>query len=107
VQILQRPSRADWRALPLEALPPHAGPVLVFDVFNERPATWRDDWSGRTLQSNIELDELVADQLQLRRSIDPMKRAKIAKRIRRRWVALVDHAIGFRVPGLNDVLEFA
>jgi hypothetical protein len=105
--ILTPRTREAWRALPLEALPPHAGPVLVFDVFDQAPATWIDDWSGRTLQSNLELDELVADQLKLARTAEPMERAKLAKRIRRRWVALVDHAIGYRVPGTLDVLEFA
>lgn len=102
----RRRSREEWKRLPFEALPPHAGPVLVFDVF-DAPATWVDDWSGRTLQSNLELDDIVADQLKLKRTVEPMQRAKLAKRIRRRWVALVDHAIGYRVPGTPDVLEFA
>jgi hypothetical protein len=106
VAILTPRSRAEWRALPLEAMPPHAGPRLVFDVF-DAPVRWVDDWSGRTLQSNLELDELVADQFKLRRTGEGLERAKIAKRIRRRWVALVDHAIGYRVPGTPDVLEFA
>lgn len=107
IHLRDRRTRQEWKALPLEALPPHAGPVLVFDVFDETPATWVDDWSGRTLQSNLELDELVADQIKLRRTADVPQRAKLAKRIRRRWVALVDHAIGYRVPGTRDVLEFA
>ena len=105
--ILTPRSRDEFKRLPLDALPPHAGPALVFDVFDQAPAIWRDDWSGRTLSSTIELDELVADQLKLKRTAEPMQRATLAKRIRRRWVALVDHAIGYRVPGTLDVLEFA
>lgn len=106
IHIRDRRSRDEWKRLPLEALPPHAGPVLVFDVFGE-PVTWVDDWSGRTLSSRLELDEIVADQWKLQRTAEPMQRAKLAKRIRRRWVALVDHAIGYSVPGELAVLEFA
>jgi hypothetical protein len=106
IHLRDRRTRAEWRSLSLEAMPPHVGPRLVFDVF-DAPVLWVDDWSGRTLQSNLELDELVADQFKLRRTGEGLERAKIAKRIRRRWVALVDHAIGYRVPGTPDVLEFA
>lgn len=107
IHIRDRRSREEWKRLPLDALPPSGdGPLLVFDLFDE-PVTWRDDWSGRTLQSNIELDEIVADQFKFRRTGEGLQRAKLAKRIRRRWVALVDHAIGYRVPGTPDVLEFA
>lgn len=106
MHIRDRRSREQWKRLPLEALPPANGPVLVFDVFDE-PAEWVDDWSGKTLSSNLELRELVGDQLQFRRAGNVEKRAKLAKRIRRRWCALVDHAIGYRVPGTFDVMEFS
>lgn len=106
MHLRDRRTRDEWKRLPLEALPPHAGPVLVFDVF-DAPVTWVDDWSGRTLSSRLELDEIVADQWKLKRTAEPMQRAKLAKRIRRRWVALVDHAIGYSVPGTLAVLEFA
>lgn len=105
--IIERRSREEWKQLPLEFLPPNCGRLLlVFDVFDE-PVTWVDDWSGKTLHSQLELDEVRADHLQYRRAGDPQRRAKLAKRIRRRWCALVDHAIGYRVAGSLDVLEFA
>jgi hypothetical protein len=106
LHIRDRHSRAEWKRLPFDAMPPHAGPLLVFDEFGE-PVTWVDDWSGRTLHSGIELADLIADQLQYQRSADGERRAKLAKRIRRRWCALVDHAIGYTVAGSLDILEFA
>lgn len=106
VHIRDRRTRDEWKRLSLDALPPHVGPVLVFDVFGE-PVTWVDDWSGKTLHSRIELDEIIADQFLFHRSADGDRRAKIAKRIRRRWCALVDHAIGYTVASSPDVFEFA
>lgn len=106
VHLVDRRSREQWKRLPLDALPPATGPRLVFDLF-DAPVTWLDDWHGRTLHSSIELDELIADRLQYVRTGDIDKRAKLAKRIRRRWVGLVDHAIGYGVPGSIDVMEFS
>ena len=106
IHLIGRHTREQWKAMPLDDLPPTGtGPVLVFDVFDE-PVTWRDDWSDETRHSTIELDGLMKDHLAYRRSGNPIDRAKMAKRIRRRWCALVDHAIGYRDPGSNDVFEF-
>jgi len=105
--IIERRTREECKRLPLEFLTPNSGSfALVFDVFDE-PVTWVDDWSGKTLHSQLELEDVRADHLQYSRAGDPEKRAKLAKRIRRRWCALVDHAIGYRVAGSFDVLEFA
>ena len=49
-------------------------------------------------QSSIELDRLVVEHMRYNRTSDSLEREKLAKRIRRRWCELVDHAIGYAIP---------
>lgn len=92
-------SRDEFKHIPLAwiVIPALDAPLLVFGEFGE-PVSWLDSWSGRTLISSLELAEIRADSAQYMRSGEGEKRSKLAKRIRRRWCALVDRASGYAWP---------
>lgn len=96
-------SREEFKRLPLDWIATTCidAPLLVFDAFDESTA-WVDPWSGRGLLSTIELSDIRLDAIAYRRAAEGEKRAQLAKRIRRRWCALVDRSIGYAwldVPG--------
>lgn len=100
-------SREDFRRVPLEfvVVPSLDAPVLVFP-WDESPVY--TDIDGRQFAIWPALEEARAAY---RRTADPIKRARLAKLMRRYWLAAVDQAEGYTWPdathyGVRAVYQF-
>jgi len=114
-RISQHVSRSQFKAFPLEWLIVTSldAPVLLFEILpGDDPDRVRD---ARGLQERLHCAEEgrglgLCDAY--RRTHDPVKRAVLAREIRRRWCELVDLAVGYTFPGFHlggalMLMEFA
>lgn len=114
-RLAQHVSRSQLKALPLEWLIVTSldAPVLLFEILpGDDPERVRD---ARGLQERLHCAEEgrglgLCDAY--RRTPDPVKRAVLAREIRRRWSDLVDLAVGYTFPGFHlggaiMLMEFA
>src|SRR5262245_5852092 len=83
-------TREEWRELSLQwvCIPWVRGPRLAFDA-----PTWRDQFTLKEVSAETELQAIFEAGRKYKKSADGAARTKLAREIRRRWRALVDHAI--------------
>lgn len=101
-RISQHVSRSQFKAFPLEWIIVTSldAPVLLFEILpGDDPERVRD---ARGLQERLHCAEEgrglgLCDAY--RRTHDPVKRAVLAREIRRRWSDLVELAVGYTFPG--------